>query len=170
MLSMNRPLSARNFATGALMCLVLAPASAASIGTRQPLQFFSGRTEMISVVKVMAKRPYRSRTMGDGRILPDGSLALVQQVFDDGKSPERRNWKMHQVGPGRYAGTMSDAVGPVLVEEVNGSYRFKFRMKGGLSIEQWLTPVPGAEAAKTNMTARKFGFRVATSQGFVRRI
>ena len=170
MLSLNRPLSARNLAAGPLICLVLAPASATAVGIRQPLQFFSGRTEMISTVKVMAKKPYRSRTMGNGRMLLDGSLALVQQVFDDGKSPAQRNWKMHQIGPGRYAGTMSDAIGPVLVEEVNGSYRFKFRMKGGVSIEQWLTPVPGVEAAKSNMTARKFGLQVATSQGIVRRI
>ena len=164
----NRP-TCRLLATAAV-CLLLAPASATALSLQRPLQFFSGRTEMISTVKVLAKRPYKSRTLGDGRILPDGSLLLVQHVFDEGKSPRVRNWKIRQIGTGRYIGTMSDAAGPIQVEEVGGRYRFRFRMKGNLSVEQWLTPVAGGNAAASNMTVRKFGLRVATSVGVVRRI
>ncbi|HEY4070589.1 MAG TPA: hypothetical protein VGM04_03420 [Sphingomicrobium sp.] len=167
---MNWLVPARNLFAGALICAVLASSSATAVSLGQPLQFFLGRTEMISTVKVFARRPYQSRTLGTGRILPDGSLALIQQVFEEGKSEKRRNWKIRQLAPGRYGGTMSDAVGPVVVEEVDGRYRFVFRMKGNLSVEQWLTPVAGGDAAKSNLTVRKFGFRVASSVGVVRRL
>jgi hypothetical protein len=170
MLSWNQPVSARDLFASASMCLMLAPASATAVSLGQPLQFFTGRTEMISTVKVLAKTPYLSRTLGNGRILSDGSLALIQQVFDPGKSPQQRNWTMRRLGPGRYGGTMSEAIGPVLVDEVDGRYRFRFRMKGNLSVEQWLTPLAGGNSAKSNLTVRKFGFRVASSVGVVRRI
>lgn len=170
MLSSNLSAPAGKLLAGAALCLVLAPGSATAVSLGQPLQFFSGRTEMVSTVKVLAKKPYRSRTLGSGRILSDGSLALIQQVFDEGRPPEQRNWKIRKLGPGRFGGTMSEAVGPVVVEQVGGRYRFKFRMKGNLSVEQWLTPLDGGEAAKSNLTVRKFGFRVASSVGFVRRI
>ena len=166
---MTRRVHARSLFATAAICLVLAPGSATA-SLPQPLQFFSGRTEMISTVKVVARKPYRSRTLGNGRILPDGSLVLIQQVFEEGKSPQQRNWRIRQIGPHRYAGTMSDATGPILVEELGGRYRFKFRMKGNLSVEQWLTPAAGGNSAASNVTVRKFGLRVASSVGFVRRI
>jgi len=170
MLSGNRFAPASKLLAGAALCLVLAPGSATAVSLGQPLLFFSGRTEMISTVKVLAKKPYQSRTLGSGRILSDGSLALIQQVFDEGKSPEQRNWRIRKISPGRFAGTMSEAIGPVVVEQLGGRYRFKFRMKGNLSVEQWLTPLAGGNAAKSNLTVRKFGFRVASSTGVVRRI
>jgi len=135
-----------------------------------PLRFFEGRTEMVSTVKVMMKKPYRSRTVGTGRINSDGSLSLVQQVLDEGKPPEQRRWKMRQVAPGRFAGTMSEAVGPVTAEEVGGRYRFRFRMKGNLAVEQWMLPLPGGAAANSNATVKKLGIRVASSTGTIRRL
>lgn len=170
MFSVNWPTTARNLSAGAIICAALSSSSAPAVSLSQPLEFFSGRTEMISTVKVFAKKPYQSRTLGTGRILPDGSLALIQQVFDEGKAPERRSWKIRQLGPHRYGGTMSEAVGPVVVDEVKGRYRFKFRLKGHLSVEQWLTPVAGGDSAKSDLTVRKFGIRVASSTGVVRRL
>ena len=155
---------------GALVGAVLLPVSADSARLRQPLRFFEGRTEMVSVVKVVMKQPYRSRTLGAGRLLPDGSLALTQQIFDQGQPPSQRRWRIRQVGPGRFAGSMSEAVGPVVVDEVGGRYRFKFRMKGGLAVEQWLTPQPGGRSARTDLTVRKLGMRVASSTGTIRRL
>ena len=137
---------------------------------RQPLRFFEGRTEMLSIVKVIMKKPYRSRTLGAGRILPDDSLALIQQVYDEGQAPELRSWRIRQLAPGHFAGSMTEAVGPVVVDQMGGSYRFKFRMKGNLAVEQWLTPLPGGRSARTSLTVRKLGMQVATSVGTVRRV
>lgn len=151
-------------------------ATAASAGSLpatdqgRPLRFFEGRTEMISVVKVVTKKPYRSRTIGQGRILPDGSLALAQTVEEEGKPVRQRYWKIRQVGKDRFAGTMSEAVGPVRIETIKGQYRFKFKMKGNLSVEQWLRPAPDGRWAKSSMIVRKFGVAVASSNGTVRKL
>ena len=160
---------ARRIAGCAIICAAILPASA-DAGIRQPLRFFEGHTEMQAVVKVIMKKPYRSRTFGSGRILGDGSLALLQQVYDEGQAPEQRRWAVRQVAPGRYSGSMTDAVGPVSVDEVNGSYRFRFRMKGNLAVEQWLLPAPDGNSAQSKLTVRKYGMKVASSVGTVRRV
>ena len=154
--------------------LALIGASAfASAGAKQhsdPLTFFEGRTESVSTIKVITKKAYQSRTVGRGEIGRDGVLNLVQRVHEDGRSPYDRRWRMRQVAPGRFTGTMTEATGPVIVDEVRGSYRFRFKMKGNLSIEQWLTPMPGGLAARSKVTIRKLGLRVGRSEGMIRKI
>jgi hypothetical protein len=135
-----------------------------------PLRFFEGRTEMVSSVKVIMKKPYRSRTLGRGEIQPDGTLSLVQQVQDDGRDAQQRRWKMRRVGPGRFSGTMTEAVGPVTAEQVGHRYRFRFRMKGNLAVEQWVTPLRGGTAATSNSIVRKLGVKVASSSGTIRKL
>lgn len=141
-----------------------------TVPSNQPLRFFEGRTEMISTVKVVMKKPYESRTTGNGRILPDGSLALVQEVREEGKPPARRHWKIRQVSLSKFAGTMSDAIGPVTVDETDGTYRFQFKLKGHLAVDQWVRPLPGGKTAQSRMTVRKLGMKVASSTGVIRRL
>lgn len=138
--------------------------------TTEPMRFFEGSTEMVSVVKVVMKKPYRSRTIGQGHILPDGTLSLVQQVHEAGKPTQRRHWRIKQTDSDSFRGTMSEAVGPVQVEEINDDFRFKFKMKGNLVVEQWVTPLADGKSARTRMTVRKLGMRVATSEGVIRKI
>jgi hypothetical protein len=135
-----------------------------------PLRFFVGRTEDQGVMKVIFKAPYRTDSISNGKIEPDGSLLLVQRVQDQGEAPHQRVWRIRQTGAGHYSGAMSDAVGPVTIDRIGDRYRFEFRMKGSLSIEQWLTPLPGGMAARSSVTVRKLGFTVATDQGLVRRL
>jgi len=135
-----------------------------------PLRFFEGRTEMTSLVKLMAKRPYRSLTVGQGRIASDGTLHLVQRVEDQGKRAYDRRWRMRQVGPNRFSGTMSEARGPVTAQQIGGRYRFRFKMKGSISIEQWLTPLAGGRAARSTVTIRKLGMTVGHSEGMIRKL
>ena len=150
----------------------LLAASAPSPVQRQadPLRFFAGRTETDGTVKVMFKKPFRSRCHGQGRIEPDGSLILVQRVEDEGQPPHLRRWRVRELAPGRYAGTMSEASGPVEIQQVGDRYRFRFAMKGHLSVEQWLSPMPGATSARSITRVRKFGMTVATSEGTVRKL
>ncbi len=135
-----------------------------------PLHFFEGRTESSGTVKIITKERYRTRSIGRGRIEPDGSLTLVQQVHDEGKPQSERRWRIKQIASGRFAGTMSDAAGPVTIDEVGGLYRFRFKMKGQLSVEQWLTPLAGGMSARNRMTVRKFGMAVGTGDGMVRKL
>lgn len=170
MINSIRPASLPKTFAAAVVCAALLPVSAGAERISQPLRFFEGRTEMVSVVKVMWRQPYRSRTLGAGRILSDGSLALTQQVYDEGKSPQQRLWSIRQAGPGHFAGSMTDAVGPVMVDELRGGYRFKFKMKGHLAVEQWVIPLPGGTAARTTLTVRKLGMTVASSVGTIRKV
>ena len=145
-------------------------APAASDGLTDPLRFFEGRTESVGTVKLAMAKPYRSRAIGTGEILPDGSLKLVQRIEDQGQQPRHRRWHMRQVAPGRFSGTMSEARGPVTAEEVDGRFRFRFRMEGNVAVEQWLTPINGGRAAKSHVSIRKYGVRVGSSEAVIRKL
>ena len=166
----NIPLAGRSLVPAVLLSLALPFAPAKAERMPEALRFFEGRTEMLSQVKVMMKRPYRSQTLGRGQILSDGSLSLVQQVHEEGKAASQRRWLIRQVSPGRFTGTMSEAIGPVQIEQVRGKFLFRFRMKGKLAIEQWITPLPGGKSARSKVTVRKLGMRVATSEGTIRKL
>lgn len=135
-----------------------------------PLRFFEGRTESIGVVKLVTKKPYRSRAIGKGHIRDDGSLDLVQRVEDQGELVRERRWRMRPDGPGRFTGTMSEAKGPVTVEEIGDRYRFRFRMEGNVTVEQWLTPTPDGRSARSVVTIRKYGIRVGRSDSVIRKL
>jgi len=152
--------------------LLLASASAATSVNApvDPLRFFVGRTEGAGRVKVMFHKGYVTRSIGIGRIQPDGSLLLVQQVFDQGKPPHQRRWHVRRAGPDRYIGMMTEAVGPVTIDRVGDRYRFRFGMDGNLSVEQWLTPLAGGRTAMSSASVRKYGMTVATTQGTLRRL
>ena len=154
--------------SAAAAALLSTPAVAAT--ANHPLQFFEGRTEGSGTVKIMLKKPYRTHSIGHGRIASDGSLSLVQRIDDEGKPPHERRWHIRKVGAKRYSGTMSEASGPITIDEIGGRFRFRFRMKGNLSVEQWLTPVAGGMAARNSMTVRKFGMTVGTGTGVIRKL
>ena len=146
------------------------PGAAGAERLADPLRFWEGRTESVSTVKVVMKKPFKSRSLGRGEIRPDGSLLLVQRVQEEGRPARERRWHIRKVASSRYAGTMNEASGPVTIEEVGGKFRFRFKMKGGLAVEQWLTPLPGGKAATNNVKVRKLGMTVATTEGLIRKV
>jgi hypothetical protein len=150
--------------------LLLTSAATSVSGEVDPLRFFEGRTLSQGRVKVMFHPDYATSSLGQGRIETDGSLTLVQRVVDDGKPPRERRWRVRQVGPGRYSGTMTEAVGPVTIDKVGDRYRFRFLMDGRLNVEQMLTPLPGGRSASNSTKVRKFGLVVATTEGIVRKL
>lgn len=154
-----------------LPSLLLVPGAAvAQPAQTDPLRFFVGRTDDQGVMKVVFKAPYRTETISTGRIESDGSLLLVQRVENQGEAPHQRIWRVRRTAPGHYVAAMSDAVGPVAIDQVGDRYRFQFKMKDGLSVEQWLTPLPGGAAARSSLTVKKLGFTVATDEGLVRKM
>jgi hypothetical protein len=153
-----------------ILLVASAPAAAAASQQVDPLRFFEGRTEVQGTVKVMFKKPYRTHTVGVGRIERDGTLTLLQRVEDEGKAPHERRWKVRQIGPDRFAATMTQAMGPVSIDKVGERYRFRFRIKGNLNVEQWLTPLPGGRAARSLIKVRRLGMTVATTEGVIRKV
>lgn len=146
------------------------PGAAGAERLADPLRFWEGRTESVSTVKVVMKKPFKSRSLGRGEIRPDGSLLLVQRVQEEGRPARERRWHIRKVASSRYAGTMNEASGPVTIEEVGGKFRFRFKMKGGLAVEQWLTPLPGGASALSQVTIKKMGVKVGHSEGRVRKL
>jgi hypothetical protein len=152
----------------AALPVALVGASASAVTTSpvpasDPMHFFEGKTESISTIKLIMRKPYRSKTIGTGEI-DSGVLKLVQRVHEDGKPPYERLWKMRQVSPGHFTCSMSEATGPVLVEQVGERYRFRFKLKGNVSIEQWLIPMAGGTSARSKLMIRKFGMIVGRSE------
>lgn len=135
-----------------------------------PLRFWEGRTESIGTMKLIMKKPYKSRSIGRGKIAADGSLDLIQRVEDEGKPPKERRWHIRQAGPGKFTGTMNEAVGPVTIEEIDGRYRFRFKMDGGISVEQWIIPSADGKSGTNKVTIKKYGMTVGRSEGSVRKV
>jgi hypothetical protein len=160
----------RAFSPVLFVAASLVSSSLAAAPISDPLGFFEGRTESVSTIKVMMKKPYESRSVGHGEIAPDGSLILMQHVEEDGRPPHDRRWHMRKTGPGHFKGTMSDAKGPVTVDQIGGRYRFRFKMKDGVSIEQWVTPIASGKAARNTLTIKKFGIKVGSSEGTIRKL
>ncbi len=125
---------------------------------------------MFSTIKVVTKKPVLSRSLGRGTIKADGALDLVQRIEEEGKPARSRRWLIRRVAAGRFTGTMSEATGSVTIEQVGESYRFRFKMKGALSVEQWLTPLAGGKSATNKVTVRKLGIKVGSSDGTIRKI
>jgi hypothetical protein len=144
--------------------------TASAVRLADPLRFFEGKTESVSTVRVMMKKPYRARTFGQGRLHENGSLILVQRVEDEGRRPFERRWQIRRVSAGEFTGTMSEAKGPVTIAQVGERYRFRFKMKGGLSVEQWITPLPDGKSARSASTVKKLGVKVAISEGTIRKL
>lgn len=152
------------------IALVASPAFAAPASSESPLAFFEGRTISEGTTKIMMRKPYKARSSGVGRIEEDGSLNLVQQVEENGEPRKERRWRIRQVSAHRFTGTMSEAVGPVSVDKVGNRFRFRFKMKGGLSVEQWLTPLADGLSARSSLTVKKLGISVATGEAMIRRL
>jgi hypothetical protein len=152
----------------ASLLLLGSPAAAATVAS--PMAFFEGRTVSEGRTKIVMRKSHQTRSTGIGRIEPDGTLDLVQQVHEGHEPRKERRWRIRQVAPGRFAGTMSDAVGPVSVDKIGDRFRFRFGMKGGLAVEQWLAPLPDGRTARSTLTVRKLGIAVATGEAMIRRL
>ena len=150
------------------LALMASPAQAERL--TDPLGFWEGRTETLSTIKVVMKKAMKSRSHGRGTINADGSLDLVQRVEDEGKPPRERRWHIRKAGPRRYVGTMNEASGPVVIEEIGDRFRFRFKMKGNLSVEQWIMPSPGGKSGRNTVTIKKLGVTVARSEGTIRKL
>jgi len=107
-----------------------------------PIAFFTGSTQGAGTLQKIMSGSGPLRVQGEGRAAADGVLVLDQLVEEAGSPPRRRTWRMWPTAPGRYSGSLTDAVGPVLGELRGNRLRLRFRMKGGLDVEQWLTLRP----------------------------
>lgn len=150
--------------------ILIALAAPAAAAPADPLRFFAGRTQSDGIVKVLFKKAYRTHSSGIGRMESDGSLSLIQRVEDDGKPPLERRWRVRAAGPGHWTAVMSQAIGPVEIDQIGERFRFRFTMPGHLGVEQWLIPLPGGDTARSTTKVRKYGLPVAATESTVRKL
>lgn len=131
--------------------------------------FFDGASEGQATLRVMFHRAAHVVVHSQGRLSGDGGLTLDQRIEQDGKPARQRTWRLRETAPGRYAGTLSDAAGPVTGETDGNRLHLTFTMKGGLPTDQWLTLAPDGQSAHNILVVRKFGLTIAVLDETIRR-
>ena len=152
-----------------LIPLALTAATPAAAERFDPLTFFVGRTEGTGAFKIILRRTHHVRVHGRGVLQGDGSIVLDQTIEDGAKKPQKREWHIRQVAPGRYTGTLSEARGPIMGESIGDAFHLKYRTKSGTAIEQWITLAPGGRTAHNRLVAREMGVVVARLDETIRK-
>ncbi len=132
--------------------------------------FFAGHSEGSGTLKLIFSRARSVTVHGNGRLASDGTLILDQNVIDAAKAPKQREWRIRRVAADRYAGTLSDASGPVSGDVTGNRLHLRFTMKGGLATDQWLSLRADGRIADNIMVVRKFGVTVATLHETIRKV
>ncbi len=108
---------------------------------------------------------------GTGRVEQDGTVVLDQTVQREGKAPVRRQWRIRDVGEGRYTGTLTDAIGPVTGSARGNRLELRYRLKeGGLDAKQVLHLQPDGRTVLNWMKLSKLGLQVATVEETIRKL
>jgi hypothetical protein len=144
------------------LALAVAGDATAAPDALDPVAFFTGASHAEGRLREAFKRERRVSADSVGHAEKDGTLILDQKLAIEGDPLRTRRWRLHQVGPGRYTGTLTDATGPVDARVIGRAIRIRYPMKGGLKVESWLTAVPGAAAFDNKTTITKWGLKVAS--------
>lgn len=135
-----------------------------------PAVFFAGATHGTGSLKVMASKRAAVDVEGHGKVDGTGVLTLDQIVRQGGKPLTKRRWTFRPLGGGRYAGTLSDAAGPVAGNVSGNRLHLHFRMKGGIVADQLIDLAPDGQSAHNRMSFRKLGIVVARLDETIRRV
>jgi hypothetical protein len=135
-----------------------------------PVAFFLGRSHGDGELRKLLSKPARISVDSLGRRERNGTLVLDQVIKVGAKPPSTRRWTMRQIGPGRFTGTLTDAVGPASIEVAGPRATIRYRMKGGLDVSQQLALQPGGRTVLNRLTVTKFGIRVATLDETIRKL
>jgi hypothetical protein len=99
--------------------VIIAASLLAAAAAFNPVEFFRGRTHGEGTLKIIFQSAKQMSVDSVGRNEKDGSLLLEQVIHEPGKPPRTRYWHMRQTAPDRFEGTLTDAAGPVRVDEVD---------------------------------------------------
>ena len=146
-------------------------AAAAPPAEFRPDLFFAGRTRGTGTVRIAtSSRPRALAVTSFGRVEPDGTLVLDQDVRIDGKA-ERRSFRIRRTGPGIWTGTLSDAAGPVRASVKGNTLRLNYATKrGGTRMKQVLVLQPGGRRVLNRATVTLLGIGVARIDEVIEKI
>ena len=124
-----------------------------------PMRFFEGDTQGAGVLTIALVLRHEVRVRGTGT-RRGAELELVQIVTQGDSPPRRRVWLLRPDGPDRWAGTLTDADGPVTVEREGARLMIRYRDSKGFHITQTLVAT-GQGQVHNRLVARRFGLRLA---------
>ena len=131
-----------------LLVLAIVASMAGSVSAQGPQPEFSprnglgGRSEGNGTLQLFLCKPRPYHVESRGYDLQDGTFRLDQTVMMQGKQPRTRCWNIRTVGPHRYAGTLSDAAGPVTARSDGNCLFLRYRLRGPLVMHQTLRRMP----------------------------
>ncbi len=138
-----------------------------------PFTFFLGASEGEGTLTKAFTDPVPVRVTSRGRIVIEGNpeaswaapprrvLVLDQTVHEGDKPPRTRQWRLREVAPGRYEGTLTTAIGPVTGHADGNVLVLEFAVKGSFKVRQELTLSADGRHAHNVMRASQLGVTAA---------
>ena len=148
---------------------VAAPVAAADQPKFDFAGFFIGRTHAESQIKVGFRKPVRHITDSVGRRAANGDLIPLDSIKEEGKPKKERRWVVRPSGPNSFTAVMSEAVGPVRITIDGPNARIRYKMKGGISIDQTLA-MRDRKTLTNHVAAKKLGVRLGRLDGTIRKL
>ena len=125
-----------------------------------PLAFFNGRTAGLGTLDIRGRAPVVVRVESVGTRTA-GGLRLDQTIWRGDREPYQRTFTFRPDGPGRYAGTLTEAKGPVAATVEGNELTIQYKTGRFTSVEQRLTLQPGGGLALNLLSVRVVGVPVA---------
>ena len=144
----------------ALAAAVIVATGASPTQVFDPITFFTGATVSTGTLKQMFASARASHVTGFDALRGPGTFVLDQTVAIAGEPVRKRQWKLHQLSPGHYGGTLSDASGPVNIDAAGNRLLIKYTMKGGLGVTSVLTIAPDGRSGRNESRIKKWGMRI----------
>jgi hypothetical protein len=161
----------RRFGRAALSVAVVLALTAAT-APPHPLDiasFFTGRTHGDNDLKIVFHGTTKLIVDSLGR--RRGNEFVQTDIIHEGDKPVRtRVWHTHEIGPGHFCGTLSDATGPVDILVRGDNAVIRYTMKGGLDIFETMQLQPDGRTLSNHVIAKKFGLTFAHVDGSIRKL
>jgi hypothetical protein len=149
-------------------------AVAAAVSAPQPRAldlpgFFSGRTHAENDLRIVFHRPTKLIVDSVGK-REGGEFVQTDTVHEGDKPVRTRVWRTHEIGPGHFGGTLSDATGPVDIAVHGSNVVIRYTMKGGLDITETMALQEDGRTLSNHVIAKKFGMTFAHVDGAIRKL
>jgi hypothetical protein len=88
-------------------------------------------------------------------------LVLDQVVHEGDKRPRQRQWRLTEIAPGYYEGSLTDAIGKVTGRSSGNTLVLEYRMEGSFKVRQELTLSEDGRRAHNVLKVSQLGVTVA---------
>ncbi|OBV11643.1 DUF3833 family protein [Erythrobacter dokdonensis] len=150
-----------------------APIARAEAPRFDPFVFFLGASRGEGTLDKVLSDPVTVRVESRGRIEIEPHheaswdaadtrvLVLDQTVTEGDKRPRKRQWRLIEIAPGYYEGSLTDAIGKVTGRSEGNRLVLEYRMKGGFQVRQELTLWEDGRRAANVLKVSHLGVTVA---------